>query len=237
MVDPSWSGCPSASQGIVARFNKKVLDPNEAASGTVDYDLPNGPPSTSNDPPTANNWIVSRDDSVDIAFTLLDPAKVESLGADIGAIRIADFPRPDELSRMNTGSQVMSAGLVPGASGKQRNYPVFKFGYISSRPEEKVSWKACPVGSELHGTQWMIAASLVYGNSGSPILFVPVGFGGVSFGGTGRAVLIGVQSNAIVGWDIAGMAPIQFLIDSLKSINLPDADFSALAPISHRGAI
>ena len=74
----------------------------------------------------------------------------------------------------------------------------------------------------------MIAASLVPGNSGSPIFFVPVGFGGVRFGGMGRASLIGIQSTSFLGSDIAGMAPIQFLIDSMKAANLPDADFSVL---------
>ena len=35
-----------------------------------------------------------------------------------------------------------------------------------------------------------------------------------------------VYKRQFVGWDIAGMSPIQFLIDSLKSANIPDADFS-----------
>lgn len=122
----------------------------------------------------------------------------------------------------------MSAGLIPAFSGIRRNYPVFKFGYISSRPDEKITMKDCPNGIARQETAWTIAASLVPGNSGSPVLYVPVAFNGVQFGGYGRASIIGVQSSAIVGWDVAGMTPISFLVDAIRSAGIPDADLSAL---------
>jgi hypothetical protein len=37
-----------------------------------------------------------------------------------------------------------------------------------------------------------------------------------------------VQSTSFIGWDIAGMAPIQFLIDALKITDLPDLDLSEI---------
>jgi len=40
--------------------------------------------------------------------------------------------------------------------------------------------------------------------------------------------VIGVQSTSFQGWNVAGMAPIQALIDSLKTLDLPDLDLSGL---------
>lgn len=220
IVDPFWTGCPAQNQGIIARFNKKVFDPKTDESGTVDYDLPG-------DPLKGFKWFMPNDDAADLAFILLNAGKVDALGADYNVIGLSEFPKAVELETMDTGSQILSAGLFPGASGKKRNYPIFKFGYVSSRPQEKISFKGCPNGREIAATEWMIAASLVPGNSGSPILFVPSTTAGAS-AGPGRAVVIGVQSTSFIGWDVAGMAPIQFLIDSLKTSGLPDLDLSEI---------
>jgi hypothetical protein len=220
IVDPSWTGCPANNQGIIARFNKKVFDPKTDDSGTVDYDLPG-------DSSKGFKWFMPNDDSADLAFILLNAGKVDALGADYNVIGLSEFPKAVELETMDTGSQILSAGLFPGASGKKRNYPIFKFGYVSSRPQEKISFKGCPNGREIEATEWMIAASLVPGNSGSPILFVPSTTAGGSVG-PGRAVVIGVQSTSFIGWDVAGMAPIQLLKDSLKKVDLPDLDLSEI---------
>lgn len=227
MVDASWTGCPDVPAQLVARFNKKDFHEDDPTSnGTVDYDLPSY--SAAYNGPRWQNWVVPADDSADVAFTVLNAGQLEAIGADVSPIGLGELATPDETKLMNTGSQVMSAGLIPAFSGVRRNYPVFKFGYISSRPDEKITMKDCPNGTARQETAWTIAASLVPGNSGSPVLYVPVSFGGVGFGGYGRASLIGVQSSAIVGWDVAGMTPIQFLIDSLKIADIPDADLSAL---------
>ena len=160
-------------------------------------------------------------DSVDIAYTLLNYATLKSMDAQVSAVSLSDFPKSDELKAIDTGAPVLSAGLFPGASGKRRNYPVFKFGYVSSRPDETVTGpKACPNGREIEVNEWMIAANLVPGNSGSPILYVPPRYSGR------RAVLLGVQSTSFLGYDVAGMAPIQLLMDSLKSGEIPDLDVS-----------
>jgi hypothetical protein len=156
MVDPLWTGCPANYSTLVARFNKKTYDPKSNGPGTVDYDLT---PDL-----TTGLWIVPEDDSVDIAYKLLDMSKVDSLGAEYIALLLTNFPKPDELKNIDSGSQVMSAGLFLGASGKLRNYPIFKFGHVSSRPAEKIDFKVCSDGKVISGTQWMIAASLVPGN-------------------------------------------------------------------------
>ena len=66
----------------------------------------------------------------------------------------------------------------------------------------------------------MIAANLVPGNSGSPILYAPPRYSGA------RPILLGVQSTSYVSADLVGMAPIQVLIDSLRTPPLPDMDVS-----------
>jgi hypothetical protein len=208
MVDPGWLGCPENNRGLLARFNKARFDPKSAGVGTVDYDL------------SDSRWIMPAD-SVDIAYTVLNAATLKSLDAQANTVSLADFPKVGELKAIGTGAPILSAGLLPGASGKRRNYPVFKFGYVSSRPDETVTAKkACPGGREVELNEWMIAANLAPGNSGSPILYVPPRLAG------GRPVLLGVQSIAFIPWDVAGMAPIQYLIDSLKSGGLPDLDVS-----------
>jgi hypothetical protein len=224
MVDPSWDGCSQDIPNLVARFNKAGFKPDVAGSvGTVDYELPR-----LSDPKRVFrwlNWMFPADESADVAFTVLSYSKLASMGADFGAAGLREVARPSETMLMDTGSQIMSAGLFPGLSGRLRNYPIFKFGYISSRPTEKITLKGCPNGKEREETAWMIAASLVPGNSGSPILYVPVAFNNLNFGG-GRPSIIGVQSSAVVGWDIAGMTPIHFLIDAIRAAGMPDADLS-----------
>ena len=230
MIDPAWAGCSQAAPKLVARFNKKDFNAEvDGSIGTVDYDLPSL--TELGNSPKWMNWVLPGDESADVAFTVLNGSKLASLGADFVAPGLQALARPDETKLMDTGSQIMSAGLFPGMSGNVRNYPIFKFGYISSRPNEEITlMKECPYGIAREETAWMIAASLVPGNSGSPILYVPVAFNGIGFGGYGRPSIIGVQSSAVVGWGVAGMTPIQFLIDSLRTAQIPDADLSGLDP-------
>lgn len=185
-------GCHATAPALVARFNKKSFDPRGSEPGTVDYDLPG-------DSVFAAKWTVPKDDSADIAYVQLDAKKLESLGANLTVFPLSFFPKQEELEKINTGAQIVSAGLIAGASGRRRNYPIFKFGHVSSHPGEKMPAPlCCPTCSERELTQWMTAASLVPGNSGSPILFSPVGFSGIGFGGP-RAALLGVQSTSFVG--------------------------------------
>ncbi|HUY80283.1 MAG TPA: hypothetical protein VMU92_00980 [Acidobacteriaceae bacterium] len=210
IVDPQWAGCPATNDTLVAVFNKKGFDPKKETRGTVEV-------------PLSRDWMFPDDDSADVAVTILNGRKISKLNVENQPIRISELPSPQEVDRVNTGAQVVSAGLLLGASGTERNYPIFKFGYVSSVPDEKVSVACCP-GCVAHlQHDWMIAASLVPGNSGSPIFFVPVGFPGISAGGQ-RAFLLGVQSVSYLGSDVAGMAPVEYLWDAIRKLNLSDAN-------------
>jgi hypothetical protein len=210
IVDPQWAGCPASPDALVAVFNKRVYDPEKDQTGTVEI-------------PLGGSWAFTADDSVDIAFTVLNGQVFSTLDLENKGITIKEIATPEELKGVNSGAQIASAGLLLGASGSKRNYPIFKFGYVSSVPREKVAVACCPGCTNVLMSEWMIAASLVPGNSGSPIFFVPVGFPGISVGNQ-RAVLLGVQSTSFLGYDVAGMAPIAGLMDAIRKLNLPDAD-------------
>jgi hypothetical protein len=210
IVDPLWAGCPATTDSLVALFNKKDFDPNRDSKGTVEV-------------PLSREWMYPSDDSADVAVTILNGQFMSTLKLENQPLAVSDLPSIEEAKRVNTGAQIVSAGLLLGASGTQRNYPIFKFGYVSSVPDEKVSVACCPGCAAHFEKEWMIAASLVPGNSGSPIFFVPAGFPGISLGGQ-RAFLLGVQSTSFVGFDVAGMTPVQFLWDAIRKLNLSDAN-------------
>jgi len=207
IVDPQWAGCPASTDTLDVLFNKKGYDPKNDATGTVEV-------------PLTGRWSFPVDDSVDIAVISLNGQVYSSMGVENQGMLISQLPSPEELKKVNSGSQIVSAGLLLGASGSKRNYPIFKFGYVSSIPEEKIAVACCPGCTSKLRTEWMIAASLVPGNSGSPIVFVPPTFQG------GRAFLLGVQSTSFLGYDVAGMAPVQFLLDTIRNLNLPDANLA-----------
>ena len=226
IVDPQWAGCPPTGGTLVAVFNKKGFDPKEQTKGTVEA-------------PLTGSWMYPDDDSADVAVTVLNGQWISTLDIQNQPILISQLPSPQEVDRVNTGAQIVSAGLLLGASGTERNYPIFKFGYVSSVPDEKISVSCCP-GCVAHlQSDWMIAASLVPGNSGSPIFFVPVGFPGMSIAGQ-RAFLLGVQSLSFLGSDVAGMAPVEYVWDAIRKMNLFDANLptfgNAATPSSARPA-
>jgi hypothetical protein len=138
------------------------------------------------------------------------------------------LPTASEVASIGTGASVISAGLLEITSGMKRNYPVFKFGNVSSIPDEKLpAASGCDAPPKLV-TEWLISVSLVPGNSGSPIVFYP------SRGEGGRPFILGVQSLSFgvkfptfTGTsDVAGMAPIRPLLESIRKLNLFDADLS-----------
>lgn len=207
IADPNWLGCADQHYTLKVLLNKKKYDPKIDESGTVEA-------------PIMGGWMFPDDDSVDIAMVPINGQAFESLDVANTSVLVSQLPSDDELKKVDSGWQVVSAGLINGASGAKRNYPIFKFGYISSIPEEKV-----PVGSCAGGkfeTVWMVAASLVPGNSGSPIIYAPPPYAGT------RAFLLGVQSSSFLGYDVAGMAPVRYLIDMLRKIDLPDADLGSI---------
>lgn len=211
IADPRWAGCPASAGTLRAVFNKKAFDPQKDRTGTVEVNL-------------APNWTYPEDESADVAVTILNVSLFTDMDTDNAPIPISDLPTTEEEGLVNSGAQIVSAGLLLGASGINRNYPIFKFGYVSSKPDEKINVFPCCVGCLIKSnTEWMIAASLVPGNSGSPIFFVPVGFPGFSISNQ-RAFLLGVQSISFVGSDVAGMAPARFVRDAIQRLSLPDAD-------------
>ena len=212
MVDPKWAGCSNQSPSkLFLRVNKKNFDSTKDGVGTVDLELPrvmNG------------NWFLNPDNEVDAVVAILDAKEIGNY--DVEGVKISDFPTAEEIKTFKAGDDVVSAGLLPGASGKKRNYPIFKFGHISSIPEESADAPKCGQEPQTHSLKvWFIAASLVPGNSGSPIYFEPTIIGGLVH----RPVLLGVQSISFLPWDVAGMTPVSYIyeiIETMKQLNNAD---------------
>jgi hypothetical protein len=207
IVEPSWAYCPGPDPEVIfMRVNKPNYDPGKDKSG-VDYLAL--PLRKGKDP----NYLVNPDDRVDAAVLILEPTEYPGFLVNM-TIPISDFASDEELKFLGIGDPIASAGLVPGKSGENRNYPFFKFGNISSVPAEG-TFTAC--GASRPALRlvrvWFIAANLVPGNSGSPIYYLPPGGNGVSLGG--RAMVLGVQSSSILEADLACMTPIK---DVLKII-------------------
>jgi hypothetical protein len=121
-------------------------------------------------------------------------------------LRVSSFASPDEIKMLGIGDSIVSAGLLPGRCGEKRNYPFFKFGEISNIPDEP-TWIGCGGRVELRLERvWFLAANLVAGNSGSPIFYAPPT---LLTEDIKRGVVIGIQSSAFDGADIAGMTPIE----------------------------
>jgi hypothetical protein len=217
VVEPQWALCPISNPAkMFMRVNKKNFDPEKDSTGTMDIEL-------AGENVAGNTWFVSADPEVDIATMVLQGAKLDAY--DVDGAHITDFPTSDELKAFNAGDAIVSAGLLSGASGKKRNYPIFKFGNISSIPEETADASCVPGGPGHPLKIWFIAASLVPGNSGSPLYYVPSGFAGITVGGANnRPVFLGVQSMSFLPWDVAGMVPARYVYETIEKMNLPDAD-------------
>ena len=115
---------------------------------------------------------------------------------------------------LGIGDSIVSAGLLPGRCGEKRNYPFFKFGEISNIPDEP-TWIGCGGRVELRLERvWFLAANLVAGNSGSPIFYAPPT---LLTEDIKRGVVIGIQSSAFDGADIAGMTPIEDVFKIIRA--------------------
>jgi hypothetical protein len=222
MVDPAWDHCPdSQPQVIYLRFNKKQYDPTKDESG-VNFGFI---PLVTNGVPT---WTRPQEDDADVAVILLD-TKTMVEAADIGAIPVSDFATDEEAKQRITTDQVLSDGLLSAFPGVKRNYPVFKFGYISTKPDEPVPSQCVRDGATRLMQLWLLSINLIPGNSGSPIFYTPEGANGVSFGG-GRTTLIGLQSTSFMGADVSGMTPVKYIYEGIESLKLKDADLYRGAP-------
>jgi hypothetical protein len=210
IVDPAWANCPAMAGTLFAVFNTKGngAQPPGATEVTLNPD-----------------WMYPSDDSADVAVTILNAPYLEQKRIENQPVNLSEVPTLDEASKVDTGAPIISPGLLIGASGVRRNYPIFKFGYVSSKPDEQVSVPCVKGGVERYMTEWMIAASLVGGNSGSPIYFVPPGIPGVITAGQ-KPFLLGIQSMSFEGSDVAGMTPANYLVDAIRRLGNPDMDLA-----------
>ena len=216
VVDPAWNHCPEDQpQVIYARYNKKTYDPTKDEAGTDFAMIPlnhNG----------VQSWSHPTEDDADVAVVLLN-AKAISETADAGGIPISDFATDDEAKERVTTDPVLSVGLLPAYPGVKRNYPFWKFGYISDKPDESVGVPCVKDGAPTFLRLWFLSINLVPGNSGSPIFYAPEGANGVSFG-RGRAMLLGLQSASFLGADISGMTPVRYVFEAIENLKLPNVD-------------
>ena len=224
IFDPAWAYCSGSQPDLVyMRVNTKNYDPTKDMTG-VEY-LPvhlvrNG---------IKQYFVRDDDDKVDAA--VVDVGLEFQQGKyDAVPMRISVFASSEEIKRLQIGDSVASAGLLPGKSGERRNYPFFKFGEISNVPDES-TWMSCEKGMpELRlESAWFIAASLVGGNSGSPIFYVPLpmclpGSGMTCTRGLNRGAVIGVQSSSFDGADVAGMTPIEDVFKIIEQHSLLGVD-------------
>jgi hypothetical protein len=216
MVDPAWNHCPdSQPEAIYLRFNKKKYDPDKDETGVGFAEIPlveNGLPI----------WTHPKEDDADVAVILLDAQKVDEQ-IDWAAIPVSDFATDDEAKQRVTSDEVLSVGMLVSYTGSKRNYPIFKFGYISTKPEEPIPSKCVQDGAENFLRLWLLSINLIPGTSGSPIFYAPEAAYGTSFGG-GRATLIGLQSTAYPGADVSGMTPVRYVYEAIEARKIPDAD-------------
>jgi hypothetical protein len=221
IVDPAWNYCSRKQlDTIYMRVNKKDYDPTKDTTG-VDY-LPI---------PLVRNGVkqyLVRDDDDNVDAAVVNVSTMFPLTNDDAVpVVLSLFASPDEITKLQIGAPLASAGLIPGKSGEKRNYPFFKFGEISSIPDEPI-WMGCDPGMpELRLERvWFIATNLVGGNSGSPIFYVPTElclmFHCTS--GLSRVAIIGVQSSSFGGADIAGMTPIEDVFKIIEKHSSPDLD-------------
>ena len=219
VLEPQWASCEIANPTRVhLRLNRASYDPAKDPVGVGFVPLPlviNG----------QRTFHVPKDDELDIAVVVLEPELF--LGYEVGIIPVTDFATSDEIKTRTVGDDILATGLIPLIPGKRRNYAFFKFGKISNSSEEVIS-VPCEKGRPPKATRvWFIACNLVPGNSGAPVWAYPFGPVAVHMGSPSdlmRPVLIGVQSSSLVTADLAGMTPINYVLDVLTRMNLPDAD-------------
>jgi hypothetical protein len=222
VVDPVWASCPPHRNPsrIFIRFNKAKFDPAVDEDGVeyVPVDLVADGPQKS--------IFTSPDLSVDAAVTGL-PLSLSQENFEFDSISSDLFATTEETKQLGTGIEIVSAGMLPAFPGVHRNYPIFKFGHISAKPDERTRISCAPSEPPMLLRVWFIAANLVAGNSGSPIFSMPRMFTG------DRAVLIGLQSISFDGSDVAGITPVQYIYEILESMRKPDWDLRQGNPQQH----
>ncbi len=160
-------------------MNLKQYDPASPRPGFEFIEIP----LLVNDKPT---WHHHRDLTIDAAIIQAPQFKdyIQAAG-----IPLKDFPTTEEMSLMGPGDEVASIGLMPAWPGNRRNYPIFKFGHLSTFPEEPVD---IPVGECAAGqpplklTTWFLSLNQVPGSSGASVFYAPLITMGKEFTVSGR---------------------------------------------------
>jgi len=225
IVDPQWAHCGTPNpEKIFYRLNRRSFDPKQSTEGVGYIELPlvRG---------TDRTFIVDLSNEVDAALIQLSPATAFSLN-DYNALFLSvnEMASNDELKQLGVGDMIASGGLLPGASGRNRNYPLFRYGYVAALTEEDIEVPCVPNGVTRSMRLWLVGANLSPGASGSPIIYIPPLFGAASRATIGRAALIGIQSASFLLADVAGITPISYVFEMLENAHLPEANL-------YRGAI
>jgi hypothetical protein len=216
ILDPLWARCAVPRNPVLI-----FVRVNTVGTGNPEKVRYIPVPLENNGNPT---WSKHHDDDVDAAVVTLPLMESDFRTLDFRALPLWRLPTDEELGMISIGDDIVSAGVLLELRDTQKNYPVFKFGKISSIPSEGVP-TGCG-GVQLKIKAWLIAANLVPGNSGSPILYYPP-FGensDITSAGLGRIVLIGVQSSSAVPSDVAFMTPANYIFDIVRSMNIKNAD-------------
>jgi hypothetical protein len=110
ILDPAWANCTSINPSrVYLRLNKKVYRPDSDPTG-IGYQPVD----------TIVNGIRVRHKHEDnhIDGAVLRRTRQWMSNYDTLGIRIRDFPTDDEVSGLAEGFEVVSAGLLPGRSGR-----------------------------------------------------------------------------------------------------------------------
>ena len=200
IVDPEWAKCGTGNPGeIFARSNRNTENGGGVDFFAIPLDQQNHP------------WLRSSNEEADVAVVQMD--HIDTSQFDLSSIKTSEFPTADEENDLGIGDPVVSAGLLPDLPGVMRNYPIFKFGRISSIPAESIETQCNARSPKLFLNVWLIAVNLVSGNSGAPIFYMPIT--AETAPTNARAVLIGIQSISFFGAGIAGMTPIKYVSEIL----------------------
>jgi hypothetical protein len=209
IVDPKWDGCSWANpQEIYARVNVKNFKAGQKEDGTDD--VPLGLVNAGK-----NVWYASPNERVDVAVIPVGSTHVEQLlHNDVRFIPVADFATKAETEnyKVGIGDQIVTAGLVPALLDAQRNYPAFKFGRISSIPDEPINMKCTQADKAQLRDVWLLAGNFVGGNSGSPVYLLPPQPSALH-----RVMLIGILAGAIPDVDLGQMVPSEYVFDVIQA--------------------
>jgi hypothetical protein len=224
VVDPQWAQCGTPNpQKVFYRINKRSFDPKQDTEGVGYIELPlvSG---------TSHTFLVNPNDDADVALIQLPPTAFNLNEYDVLFWGVNEFASNEELKLLGVGDMVASAGLLPGVSGRNRNFPLFRFGYVAALPKEDIEVPCVPGGPTRHLRLWLINANLSPGASGSPIIYIPPLSGATSRTTITRGVLVGIQSMSISLAGVSGVTPISFAFEIFQNMHLPDANL-------YRGAI